>query len=637
MKTSRNTSPETQVFTRIIRFRRFFTACISIAFPCLASLVAAQALQPFDNAEFDTQIAYVERSVPEVNRTLPVWEAGAWHRGREHEGSGVSYWESNDLLPSPTGTPSDNAARCFNTGAQAIMQIASIHGIYDDPEADYVQTKKLQFYLLYNDSGNRANAIGLRVEVFGIKHHSSTGYFALSPSVPGAGQGDINQVNRPDFSGGDTVSNADYDVLLNTKNFTLTTDATITANTWQPISLNIDFGAEDPFSPQPANYDRVGIRITAYNTASPDVAIAVDKVSISDGIGPIALSLDGNTLEENAVVDTLVGNLSATDRDAGETFTYSLVSGDGDTDNGLFRVSGSQLLSNHVFDYESQTTASVRLQVENSAGLTYEQSFLISIQDLPDQAPTDVSLSSTEIAEGDAIGTLVGEVIVMDPDAEAGDSSLSYSYRLVTGEGDKDNSLFSLVISGGKVYLSTSVVFDFEIQNEASIRMRVRDPHGNSLEKQFTISVLLDGSVNAQAQFDGATSGSGLTGADAAPDASPFSDDVENILKYAFNMNLGAPDASTMTEGGDSGLPVTRIREENGQTYLRVEYVVRKGSGLAYTPQKSSTLGDGSFVPLGGARQVVNIDSEWQRVIIDEPCDPATQERCFSRVLVTLP
>ncbi|MCP5534755.1 MAG: choice-of-anchor D domain-containing protein [Akkermansiaceae bacterium] len=136
-----------------------------------------------------------------------------------------------------------------------------------------------------------------------------------------------------------------------------------------------------------------------------------------------------------------------------------------------------------------------------------------------------------------------------------------------------------------------------------------------------------------------ATENPALQGNDALPDSIPFDDGVPNLLKYAFNMNLAGSDTHALEAGGSSGLPGGKLVETNGETVLRVEYVRRKGSGLIYTPQKSGTLAPGSFEPLSGTETVSDIVGapEWERVTVDEPCDPATSARCFSRVKVALP
>lgn len=144
-------------------------------------------------------------------------------------------------------------------------------------------------------------------------------------------------------------------------------------------------------------------------------------------------------------------------------------------------------------------------------------------------------------------------------------------------------------------------------------------------------------SASSAQVYSEAMTAAGLTGNDALPDAMPFSDGVPNLLKYAFNMNLAGPDASTMSAGGTSGLPRAGLDTSGETTVWRVEFIRRKGSGLVYVPQKSTTLDSGDFQPMSGTTSVTTINDEWERVIVEEPCDPATTPRCFSRVRVDLP
>ncbi|MGJ8653683.1 MAG: hypothetical protein ACSHX8_10455 [Opitutaceae bacterium] len=143
--------------------------------------------------------------------------------------------------------------------------------------------------------------------------------------------------------------------------------------------------------------------------------------------------------------------------------------------------------------------------------------------------------------------------------------------------------------------------------------------------------------LSTSAIIDNAYSDAGLTDpADTLPTSTPFDDGVENLLKYAFNMNLSGPDSSTLESGGDSGLPATGLAEVDGETVWQVEYVRPIGSGLIYTPKKSASL-DTSFVPMVGAVSTQNLGNGLERITISEPCDPATTPTCFSIVEVTLP
>ena len=85
---------------------------------------------------------------------------------------------------------------------------------------------------------------------------------------------------------------------------------------------------------------------------------------------------------------TEIGTLTTTDTDAEETFTYSLVAGEGDTDNSLFTIDGNVLRSNAIFDFEAQETCSIRVETTDSANNTYSEAFIINIEDINESIAT---------------------------------------------------------------------------------------------------------------------------------------------------------------------------------------------------------------------------------------------------------
>ena len=105
---------------------------------------------------------------------------------------------------------------------------------------------------------------------------------------------------------------------------------------------------------------------------------------------PTGIALSNASVADGAPAGTLVGTLSATDPDSNETFTYSLVSGEGDTGNAWFTVSGNQLLTARVFDYEEYPAHYCRIQVKDHANATHEEAFTIQIDNLPD-SPGELS------------------------------------------------------------------------------------------------------------------------------------------------------------------------------------------------------------------------------------------------------
>lgn len=102
---------------------------------------------------------------------------------------------------------------------------------------------------------------------------------------------------------------------------------------------------------------------------------------------PTNISLSKTTVSENQSVGTEVGTFSTTDPDAGNTFTYQLVSGTGSTDNASFTISGNKLLTSVVFNYETKTSYSIRVRSTDQGGLYTEKTFTISVTDVYEDPP----------------------------------------------------------------------------------------------------------------------------------------------------------------------------------------------------------------------------------------------------------
>jgi Ca2+-binding RTX toxin-like protein len=78
----------------------------------------------------------------------------------------------------------------------------------------------------------------------------------------------------------------------------------------------------------------------------------------------------------------VIGTFSSTDPDAGNTFTYSLVSGTGDTDNTAFSIVGNQLQINNSPDFETKNSYSIRVKTTDQGGLEFEKTFVVTVNDL---------------------------------------------------------------------------------------------------------------------------------------------------------------------------------------------------------------------------------------------------------------
>ncbi|GEM_PF-969887 len=205
------------------------------------------------------------------------------------------------------------------------------------------------------------------------------------------------------------------------------------------------------------------------------VTVTVTKLNAA----PTDITLSASSIAENQIAGTAVGTLSTSDPDAGNTFTYSLVSGTGGSDNASFTISGNQLLTAAAFNFEAKNSYSIRLRTTDQGGLWFENAFTISVTNV-NEAPTDTTLSPGSVAENQPIGTIVGTFSTVDPDIGS-----TFTYVLVDAPGGEDNNSFT--ISGNT--LRTAAVFDFETQSTFSIRVRTTDQGGLFFGKVFTITV----------------------------------------------------------------------------------------------------------------------------------------------------
>lgn len=232
----------------------------------------------------------------------------------------------------------------------------------------------------------------------------------------------------------------------------------------------------------------VAAQIADLDTADPPNNLAEDTtVSFATALNndPSAIDLAPQAVAENSASGTAVGSFSTTDADVGDTFTYTLVSGTGDTDNALFAVDGTSLESAAVLDSEAGATRSVRVRSTDSGGGFVEATFTITVTDVND-APIDITLTNASVDENEAAGTAVGTLDGTDPDAG---QTLTFSVVTSGCLGSyPDGSAFAA--SGTD--LQTAEALNYEVKNSYDVCVRATDSGTPALsfEKLFTITVL---------------------------------------------------------------------------------------------------------------------------------------------------
>lgn len=225
-----------------------------------------------------------------------------------------------NAAPTIAGTPTDIAA---TEDTASNLDLSSV--TFTDNDGDHLSVT------LSASAGTLTATSGGGVTVGG----SGTGALSLAGAAS-----DINAFL-------DTLSNIQYTSALN-------------ANGDNAATLTIS--ASDGKGGSLASNPTVNIDITAANDTPTDMALSTNSVNLSGG------------------ANATVGTLSTTDVDTGQSHSYSLVSGTGDTHNSLFNISGSTLRANDA-SAMAPGTYSVRVKTSDGAGGTYQETFSITVVD----------------------------------------------------------------------------------------------------------------------------------------------------------------------------------------------------------------------------------------------------------------
>jgi hypothetical protein len=180
-------------------------------------------------------------------------------------------------------------------------------------------------------------------------------------------------------------------------------------------------------------------------------------------------------INENIAANSVVGTLSSTDPDTGDTFTYNLAVGS--ADNAAFTISGNQLKIKASPDFETKSSYNIIVRTIDQGGLYFDKALTIGINNV-NETPSGLTLSATSINEIVAANIIVGTFSSTDPD-----TSDTFTYSLIAG--GADNAAFT--INGNQLQINNSP--DFETKASYSILVRSTDQGGLFVDKAVTIAV----------------------------------------------------------------------------------------------------------------------------------------------------
>ncbi len=220
--------------------------------------------------------------------------------------------------------------------------------------------------------------------------------------------------------------------------------------------------------------------ITDSNSATSTTQVTITIQGANDT--PHNITAGALTVAENAANTTVVGSVTGSDVDAGETLSYTLV----DNAGGRFSISSGGQISvanGSLLNYESLTSHSVTVRVTDTLGAFFEKAFTITVTDVNEfstTAVTDSNATANSVAENSTIGTLVG-ITATASDADGTTNTITYSLDNSAG------GLFAIDANSGVVTVAGAI--NREVAASYNIIVRATSSDTSFSTQSFTIAI----------------------------------------------------------------------------------------------------------------------------------------------------
>lgn len=246
---------------------------------------------------------------------------------------------------------------------------------------------------------------------------------------------------------------------------------------------------------------------------------------------------------------------------------------------------------------------------------------------------------SSEIGFGEALGSGAAISVPLTI-RNTGEETLSDIAATLSGIDAGDFDIGGIESTSLEPTESTTMIVTFSAPT-AGMKNAALEITSNDLdESPFDISLF--GTKINETTLQSWAEGFGLTGDALLPDSDDDGDFVTLLEEYAFNLDPTVKDRAVLITGsGTSGLPLIQLVREGDHSRLRSEfirrrsdpelhYVVEYGSDLSGTPPAG-------FATATESELVIDIDENFQRVIVNDSETSQTHDRRFGRVKVSAP
>ncbi len=335
--------------------------------------------------------------------------------------------------------------------------------------------------------------------------------------------------------------------------FSITSGGTLSFNSTPDFETPTDANSDGVYQVQVTADDGQG------GTATQLISVSVTNVNEA----PSAVALSNSAVDEN--IDTSsgysIGTLSSSDVDTGDSFSYSIVGG---ADAAVFSIGGASsnelILSDGLLDYETQASYQVTVRSTDAGGLSHDQSFSITINNL-NEAPTITSSAITSATQDSAYSYTLSS---SDDDGDTLSISATTlpAWLVLTDNGDGTALLsgtpgnaevgnHNVVIEVSDGVLSSSQSFTINVANVNDAPQITSSANVNAVENQTVVTTVIATDVDADPLSYSISGGA---------DSALFSISSGGIL--SFN---SAPDFENPTDANSDGVYQVQVTADDGQ------------------------------------------------------------------------
>jgi len=375
----------------------------------------------------------------------------------------------------------------------------------NDPDAG----QTLTYSILSGNTGN-AFTINGSTGVLTVANSTALNYevtpsFALVVKVQDNGTGNLSSqatvtVNLTNVNELPQIANQTFTIPENSANGTLvgTVVATdpdagqtlnysiLSGNTSNAFAINATTGAVTVANTSALNYEVipsfalvVKVKDNGTGNLSNQATVTVSLTNVNEI--PV-IANQSFSVPENSANGTLIGTVVATDPDAGQTLTYSILSGNASNAIAINASSGALTVANTTalnFEVTPSFTLVVKVKDNGTGNLSNQATMTVSLTNV-NELP-QIANQSFSVPENSANGTLVGTVLANDPDA-----GQTLTYSILSGNEDEAFVISSLT---GTLTVANVLALNYEDTPLFSLVIKVQDNGSVNLSSQATITI----------------------------------------------------------------------------------------------------------------------------------------------------